>query len=223
METISMEKVEAIRTRRRDALALAARRFQEHFAASTELPPNERWRGHLEIQAAALLENAAGVHLADGYRVAYAIEEGESRIVQPYAAARDPAAARRPERLDPSSALYPYVVLDRTSEALLEYWLVISEILSSSAWAVTRLIATGDEYNESLRRMKQPQLVRSLVASFLPAAEWRADDTALLEVTVYTRAQEERVERRVLLLDRMRELHFHGRELIAEGKGGVAV
>ena len=56
------------------------------------------------------------------------------------------------------------------------------------------------------------------VASFLPSYE-----RASLEVTVYTRASEERVERRMLTLDASNEFHFHSRELIAEGRGGVAV
>jgi hypothetical protein len=71
--------------------------------------------------------------------------------------------------------------------------------------------------------MAHPQLVKPLFVSYLPAGEFREDGTAILEVTVYTRATEERIERRELLLDRNREFHFHGRELIAEGRGGVAV
>ena len=50
-----------------------------------------------------------------------------------------------------------------------------------------------------------------------------ADGSAFLEATVYTRAAEERIERRLLLLDPHNEFHFHGRELIAEGRGGVRV
>jgi hypothetical protein len=223
MDIIPLEEVEAIRARRREALALAAQRFQEHFAASTDLPPNERWRGHLQIQAAALLEKASGVHLAAGYSIAYAVEEGAGRIVQPYAVAKGAASQPPPERLDPGAALYRYFTLEPTREALLEYWFVVSEIVSSPSWAVTRLIVEGTEYDEALRQMKQPQMVRPFAAAFLPAGEWRADGTALLEVTVYTRARKERIERRVLLLDRHREYQFHNRELIAEGSGGVAV
>ena len=71
--------------------------------------------------------------------------------------------------------------------------------------------------------MQSPQITRALVASFLPEVDVRADGSAMLEVTVYARAGEERIERRALLLDVMNELHFHSRELIAEGRGGVRV
>jgi hypothetical protein len=69
--------------------------------------------------------------------------------------------------------------------------------------------------------MQSVQIVRALVASFLPSVEIRDDGTASLEVTLYTRAEEERIERRLLLLDARNEFHYHGRELIAEGRGGV--
>ena len=57
----------------------------------------------------------------------------------------------------------------------------------------------------------------------LPSVEVRDDGTASLEATLYTRAEEERIERRQLLLDVHNEFHYHGRELMAEGRGGVRV
>ena len=117
--------------------------------------------------------------------------------------------------------LWPYFDVDRTPAAVLEYWLIASEISASTAWAMTKLIADRDDYDAALRRMQQPQLVRALVASFLPSAELRDDGSAFLEVTVYTRAAEERVERRLLAMGEDNELRFHSRELIAEGRGGV--
>ena len=86
---------------------------------------------------------------------------------------------------------------------------------------MTTVIASSDEYDAALRRMQSLQIVRALVASFLPSVEFRSDGTAFLEATVYTRADEERIERRLLLLDSLNEFHYHGRELIAEGRGGV--
>jgi hypothetical protein len=71
--------------------------------------------------------------------------------------------------------------------------------------------------------MNQPQIVRALLPTLLPRVEIRDDGTALLDVTVATRAGEERIERRRLLLDRSGEFHAHGRDLFAEGKGRVAV
>ena len=99
-----------------------------------------------------------------------------------------------------------------------EYWMLASEIAGSAAWRMTRVIAAADEYDEALRRMQSPQIVRALVASFLPS--WERDS---LEVTVYTRADEERIERRMLTIDAGNEFHFHSRELIAEGRGGVTI
>lgn len=202
MQTIPIEAVNDIRAGIARAHALAAERFREQFASSP-LPPEERWRSHLEIQAAALLESARHVSLRDGW-IRYDIE---GTTVTPYVARGEP--------------LFRFFDIERTPEALLEYWWVISEILASSSWSTTRLIATSGEYNDALRRMQQPQIVRALVASFLPAAEWRDDGSAMLEVTVYARAGEERVERRLLALDPLNELSFHSRELIAEGRGGV--
>ncbi|MBV9492635.1 MAG: hypothetical protein JOZ54_00175 [Acidobacteria bacterium] len=195
MQAIELDEVNAIRARIARAHAIAAERFRAAFAE------NPDWRSHLEIQAAALLETARGVHLRDGDRIAYRID---GRVVTPYVVEDRP--------------LWPYLVIDRTPAAILEYWLLASEL---AAWSMTKLIADHAEYDAALRRIQQPQLVRALVASFLPEAEVREDGTALLEVTVYTRAGEERIERRLLTMQPDQELVFHSRELIAEGKGGV--
>jgi len=149
---------------------------------------------YLEILANALIEEAAGVRLTGrGYTIA-------DNVIAP---------------------LYENFDVDRTPAAIFEYWLIISEIAGSASWRMTRVITTREEYDDALRRMQDLQIVRALVASFLPAVEIRDDGTAMLQATVYTRAQEERVERRTLFLDTSNEFHFHGRELIAEGRGGV--
>jgi hypothetical protein len=113
--------------------------------------------------------------------------------------------------------------VDRTEVGVFEYFLIISEILASPAWHVTKLIAGPDEYDEALRRMQSPQIVRAIPPPLLPSAELRDDGTALLDVTVYTRAGEERIERRTLALGVDNEFRFHNRVLIAEGRGGVDV
>lgn len=151
---------------------------------------------HLELLTDALIENAEGVRL---HGRAYDIENG---LMTP-----------RYENFD----------VHREPEAILEYWLVISEITGSAVWRMTRLIASAEEYDDALRRMQLPRIVRAIVGSFLPSVEIADDGTALLEVTVYTRADEERIERRQLFLDEHNEFHFHGRELIAEGRGGISV
>jgi hypothetical protein len=119
--------------------------------------------------------------------------------------------------------LFPFFDVERTPVAVFEYWLVISEILASPAWHVTKLIADHDEYDAALSRMKSPQIVRAIPPPLPPAVELRDDGTAMLEVTVWTLAGEERIERRTLALDRGNEFRFHGRVLIAEGRGGVDV
>ncbi len=149
---------------------------------------------HLEFLAAALIDKAEGVRV---HGRAYEIENG---LITP--------------------KLENFKV-DRTPAAIFDYWLIISEITGSAAWHMTRLIATAEEYNAALRRMQSVQIVRALVASFLPSVDLRDDGTAFLEATLYTRADEERIERRQLLLDAGNEFHFHGRELMAEGRGGV--
>ena len=149
---------------------------------------------YMEILASALIEEADGVRLTGrGYTIT------------------DNAIVPRYQNFD----------VDRTPVAIFEYWLIISEIAGSASWRMTRVISTREEYDEALRGMQSVQIVRALVASFLPTVEIRDDGTAMLQATVYTRAQEERVERRTLILDASNEFHFHGRELIAEGRGGV--
>lgn len=118
---------------------------------------------------------------------------------------------------------YPDFQIERTPEAVFTYWLVVSEMIATASWAMTKLIATREEYDEALRRMQSPQIVRALIVGFLPRVDLRDDGTALLEAVVYTRATEERIERRQLILDTTNELHYHGRELLAEGRGGIAV
>ena len=193
------EDVQRVRERIARAQRLAALRFREAFAAGP-LPPV----AHLRIQAAALIECAEGVKLNG--EIAYDVI---GDIVTPYV-----------ERGRP---IHPFFEVARTPEAIFEYWLIISEIEASTSWKMTRLIASGDEYSAALDRMQSPQIVRALVASFLPDVDIRADGSAMLEACVYARAGEERIERRMLLLDVMNEFRFHSRELIAEGRGGVIV
>jgi len=199
MTLVTHESVTAVRARIARAQQLAAVRFRDAFAAGP-LPPV----AHLRIQAAALIECAEGVSL-DG-EIAYDVSVD---LITPYV-----------ERGRP---IYPYFQVARTPEAIFEYWLIISEIEASTSWKMTRLIASAGEYAQALDRMQSPQIVRALVASFLPEADIRADGSATLEATVYARAGEERIERRTLLLDVMNEFRFHSRELIAEGRGGVRI
>jgi hypothetical protein len=206
MQTLTVDDVNRVRGNVARAHALAAGRFRDAFEAQPDVPPNERWLAHLEIQAAALLETAESVQLRDG-RIRYDVTE--QRIVTPYVVAGQP--------------VFPHFTIRRTPLAVFEYWMVVSEILASSAWSVTKLIAISGEYDDALRRMQQPQIVRVLHGLLLPTAEWRDDGTAMLEVTVYTRAAEERIERRLLTLDGSNEFHFHSRDLLAEGRAGVDV
>ena len=223
METLTLEEVDKIRGRFAQAREIAAALFREAFAQQTHLPPNERWRAHLEIQAAAMLDVMEGVSLPPELRVAYLIDEQQQRTIYPIVIASDVDPPRIDDRarLDPTTALFPLFRVERNVPTLLEYWIFTSELMSSSAWSMTKLIANAADYNEALNRMVQPQLVKPLFVSYLPAGEFRQDGTAILEVTVYARADQERVERRELLLDRNQEFQFHGRDLIAEGRGGV--
>jgi len=206
MQSLSLDDVKRIRASLARAHALAAGRFHEAFDRQLDVAPEDRWRVHLEIQASALLETAEGVRLRDG-RIMYRVSA--DRTITPYVVEGEP--------------LFPHFVIPRTPRAVFEYFLIISEILASSAWAVTKVIAVPGEYDDALRRMREPQLVRVHPGALLPAVEWRDDGTALLDVTLYTRAGEERIERRTLALDASNELHFHSRELLAEASGGVAV
>jgi hypothetical protein len=201
MQTIPLEDVKQLRTQLARAHVLAAERFRQAY----ELDPSNP-HIHLTIQAGALLETACGVRLRGGGAIQYDIT---GNVAIPYV-----------ERGKP---LYPFFTIAKTPLALLEYWLIVSELTSSSASMMTKLIAESGEYDDALRRMTSPQIVRALIPTFLPAAELRDDGTALLTVTLYTRATEERIERRTLALDAHNELHFHSRELLAEGRGGVLV
>lgn len=194
--TLTFEEVEAIRARITRAHELAATRFRAAFEAGAPAI------AHLAIQAAALLECAAGVRLREtSQHIDYDVD---GDVIAPFV-----------ERGKP---VYEFFEVGRTPQAVFEYWLIVSEIAASNSWRMTRVIASSEEYDEALRRMRSPQIVRALVVSFLPEVDL---DHRTLEATVYTRAGEERVERRTLLLDERNEFHYHGRELIAEGRGGV--
>ena len=69
-----------------------------------------------------------------------------------------------------------------------------------------------------------PELALAVVAPAraAPQLERARDEAAALALEFGVgAAQEERVERRMLFLDASNEFHFHGRDLIAEGRGGV--
>ena len=195
---ISLDEVNDIRARIARARALAAERFRAAFQAGRVKP-----EGHLAIQASALLEVAEGTRVRGGGAIDYDIR---GRDVTPFVVRGE--------------ALFPHLTVVRTHEAIFEYFMIISEILASPSWSVTKLIASAEEYDAALNRMKQPQIVRATFVSFLPAVD---EEKGMLEVTLHTRAGEERIERRVLALDDRNEFHFHSRELIAEGRGGVGV
>ena len=172
----------------RARITRAHRRTAERFR--DEFKPGETQPvRHLELLAEALIAEAKGVRVTgEPYRI-------QGNLITPN-----------------------YENFEADANALFEYWMIVSEIAGSPSWRMTRVIATPDEYDEALKRMKSPQIVLALVGTFLPSIEGSA-----LEVTVYTRANEERVERRMLTLDDSNEFHFHSRQLIAEGRGGVAV
>ena len=215
MAMLSLDDVNDIRARVGRAHELAAARFRTAFAQQADLPPNERWHVHLSIQAAALVECARYVRLPEGQGIRYRID---GQTIFPYVAASDvePPAA---DSLAPRVVLYPHFVVERLEPAVFEYWLIVSELLSTPAWAATKVIATAAEYDDALRRMKRPQIVHALITTFLPSVELRDDGTAMLEVTVDSRFGEQRIERRALILHRNQELEFHSRELIAEDQG----
>lgn len=222
METLPFTEVDAIRQGFAQGREIAAARFREAFASTTGIPPEERWRAHLEIQAVAMLEIMRGVSLPAEYALRYLIQERPQRLIFPYVAARgatlQPAfsAELRPER-----ALYPFFRIERTLAAVFEYWMFTSELMATSAWAMTKVIATPAEYDAAIAAMKDPQVLKPLFVSILPRGEFRTDQSVMFEVTVYSRAGSERLERRELLLDPLQQIHFHGRELLVEGKGGV--
>lgn len=187
-----------------EAHDVTAARFREAFDTSA-LPPEERFGMYMQMRADALLEAAKYVHIRCG-RLSYAFD---GRAVTPYVVAGEP--------------VYSHFDVPRVGEAIFEYFVLVGEIFATPAWNLTRVIASADEYGAALKTMKQPQLVDVTMASFLPRVDLHEDGSALLRVTVYTRAGEERVERRTLALDPWNELHFHSRQLIAEGLAGVAV
>ncbi len=191
---IAFADVQRVRSRLAEAQKLAAQRYRDAFPLPAE--------AHLELQAAAMLECARGVRLRGTIRY-----EIRGDVVKPF--------------VEQGRPIYPYFEIDRDELSIFEYWLIVSEIEATTSWRLTWIVASAEEYDEALRRMQQPQLVRAIVPGFLPEAVLRDDGTALLRATVYTRASEERVERRTLLLDESNELHFHSRELLAEGRGGV--
>jgi hypothetical protein len=197
MTIISLNDVEAVRDRIARAHELAAAQFRDTFIAGQTLPT-----AHLEILAAALLEYAEGIRLRGSIR--YRVD---GQTIAPFVV--------------PGEPLHEHFDVDRNPCTIFEYWLISSEIAASTSWRMTTLIASAEEYDAALRRMQSLQIVRALVASFLPSVEIRDDGSAMLEATVYSRAGEERVERRLLLLDPLNEFHFHGRQLLAEGRGGV--
>jgi hypothetical protein len=199
--TLTLDAVQRVRERIARAHELANAGFREAFASGTgPLSP----KAHMALQAAALVECASGLRVSGEIR--YDVIGDEST---PYV-----------ERGRP---VYDAFDVDRNPEAIFEYWLVISDIVGATSWRMTRLIATADEYDAALARMQSPQIVRALIVTHLPSVDARDDGTALLEATVYTRAEEERIERRQLLLDVHNEFHYHGRALLAEGRGGVRV
>jgi hypothetical protein len=197
--TLSLDAVERVRARIARAHDLANARFREAFASGPLAP-----KAHMVMQAAALVECASGLRVRG--KILYDVIDDEST---PY--------------IEGSRGLpiYPAFDVDRNAEAVFEYWMVISDVVGATSWRMTRLVATPEEYDAALMRMQSPQIVRALIVTHLPSVDVRDDGTAILEATVYTRAEEERVERRQLLLDVHNEFHYHGRELIAEGRGGV--
>ncbi|HVT43815.1 MAG TPA: hypothetical protein VMT00_05445 [Thermoanaerobaculia bacterium] len=217
---VTDQQVLTLRDQMRAGRELASERFRAAFERMTGLPPEQRWYAHLEIQAASLLESIPDVSLPEGYSVKYVI--GSERTIAPIVMAADEKApASLTDVLPPERSFYPWFRFESTAAGLFAYWLVVSELLSSHAWQMTTVITNAGEYDEAIRRIEQPQLVRALVASFLPEADFSDDGTAMLSVMLYTRAGEERIERRMLRLDENQELHLHGRDLLVEGRGGV--
>lgn len=204
MTTLSLDAVQRVQERIARAHALANERFREAFASGTgPLPP----KAHMAMQAKALVECASGLRVNGEIR--YDVIDDEST---PYI-----------EGAERGKPVYEAFDVDRNPEAIFEYWLVISDIVGATSWRMTRLVATAGDYDAALMRMQSPQIVRALVITHLPSVDARDDGTALLEATVYTRAEEERIERRQLLLDVHNEFHYHGRALLAEGRGGVRI
>ncbi len=201
---IALEEVLRVRQAVEDAHGSAAAHFRSAFEKS-DLPPEERWGAYMHIRADALLDAARHIRLR-GRRILY---ELDGRAVTPYVVSGEP--------------VYLHFEVPRTAEAIFEYFVIVSEIFATPSWNLTRVIASADDYDALLAMMTQPQIVDATFASFLPSADIRDDGTALLHVTLYTRAAEERIERRTLALDAANEFRFHSRALVAEGRAGVAV
>lgn len=199
---ISLDEVNAVRRRIANAHALAAERFRA--VAAGNVLAAENWRTHLEIQAAALVHASDGVTLRGG--ISYELDSG---FLAPHLSLGEP--------------LHRYFDVRRTPVAILEYWVIYSEISSAAAWNLTQLVVTSTEFDAVLRVIQKPNMVRALAIHFLPAVDIRPDGSATLEVTVYTRAGEERIERRLLSVDGQNQITFHSRELLVEGRGGVEV
>src|SRR5205814_4781242 len=145
---IALDEVSGVRARMARARALAAERFREAFQSGAAAPES-----HLAIQAAALLEAAEGIRVRGGGAIEYDIRE---RIVTPFVVRGEP--------------LFPHLIVARTPEAIFEYFLIIMEIL---AWHATKVIATPAEYDDTIRRMTNPQIVRMAFGTLLPAVEIR--------------------------------------------------
>lgn len=201
---IPLVEVERVRRAIDEAHDVAAARFRTAFDGSP-LPPEERFGMYMQFRADALLESARYVRLRSG-RVAY---EFDGRSVTPYVVAGEP--------------LWSHFEVPKIAEAVFEYFVLTGEIFATPTWNLTRVIASPAEYDSFLKSMKQPQIVNVSLQSYLPEADLRDDGSALLHATVYTRAGEERIERRTLLLDAWNEFHFHSRQLMAEGSAGVDV
>ena len=200
---IPLEEVLRVREALSDAHEIAAAHFRNAFDKS-DLPPEQRWGAYMHIRADALLASAKYIRLRDG-RIAY---EFDGRAVTQYVVAGEP--------------VYKHFDVPRRGEAIFEYFVLVSEIFATPAWNLTRVVASTDEYAIVLNTMKQPQIVDATFVSFLPGVDVRDDGSAMLHVTLYTRAGEERIERRTLALDAANEFHFHSRTLVAEGRAGVA-
>jgi len=227
METLTPGDVAAVRKRFDRAREVTAARFREAFAAQpATIAANERWRMHLELQARALLEQLSEVTIPPDHELHYVISEERGRWIAPIVVAAegiDPAGAATGNPQDPRTGLFPFFRIGRSGVALLEYWMLITELLGSTESRMTKLVASSAEYDEAIGRMEQPQFVRALFLEFLPSYEWRANETALLELTLYSRAGEERIERRHLMLDEAQEFQFHSRDVAVEGRGGIRV
>jgi hypothetical protein len=208
VEEIALQQVEGLRLRWNEARALAGLRFSDGFAGMVAAPEV----GYLRVYAAAMLESFPGIALEPPWSVDYEISD--DRLLSPILVS--PAGTK-------SDRVLPLFTVDRSPLAVLSYWIFISELYASPAWQLTRLVVTPEEYDVALAAMLQPQIVRALLPTLLPRVELKYDGTAVLDVTVFTRAGEERMERRRLLLDGEGEFHPHGRDLFAEGRGRVAV